>query len=247
MKARWIADQVLNWSVENESGVYLDSRRLQRAYDHLLRAEHFLNSPPASAADRADCISNLRKSLTHRLRLFEAVYNLQPIVNAGKKRPYLKILAEFGVVRPFLLELLLKVRNAIEYRDIAPPAVRRCREFIDVVWYFLRSTDSLLSVQRTGIIFRSCNGELDSPYWISVDISYRPRFTTKVSGWIAFELVSKTSTRSTIPFQGITHTRTERWKDAGHRDKRPEDIWINGRLMLLPKQRVQLIASAFNS
>jgi hypothetical protein len=68
--------------------------------------------------------------------LFERIYNLRGLAGVGKKHSYLTILTEFGVVRPFLLQRLLKVRNAIEYRDVTPPSAARCREFIDVTWYF---------------------------------------------------------------------------------------------------------------
>jgi hypothetical protein len=248
VKTAWISDDVLKWTPQTESGVFLDVRNTQRSYDHLFRAEHFLNSPgQTSAADRADCISNLRKCLTHRLHLFERIYNLRGLASVGKKHSYLTILAEFGVVRPFLLQRLLRVRNAIEYRDVIPPSAARCGEFIDVTWYFLRSTDSLLSVQRAGFILRSIDSsDAESPYWMSSDISYRPRFKATVTGWIPFELVFKSPQTSAIQFRGDIHTRGQRWPKGEHADKRPEDVWIDGRLLPLAEQGVQIITAAFN-
>ena len=247
MKSFWLADEVLNWSAESEGGHILDTRKAQRAYDHLSRAEHFLNSPKPASADRADCISNLRKALTHRLHLFEDVYNLRPALNKGQKRAYLAVLAEAGVVRPFLLERLLKVRNAIEYRDAAPPSVARCHEFIDVVWYLLRSTDSLLSLKRTDLILRQLDdGDEEPPYWISIDITYRPTFRVRGCGWLPFELFSERSTVGTLEFKGEVGTRGQRWKNKAHLDKRPEDIWLNGQLILAPRQSLRLIKVALS-
>ena len=213
MKTIWISDEVLNWTGQAETGTYLDLRDRQRSYDHLARAEYFVASQSSpSAADRADCISNLRKCVTHRLQLFEQVYNLRAVMDAGKKRPYLSVLAEFKLVRPFLMERLLTVRNAIEYRDIAPPSAARCREFIDVIWYFLRSTDSLLSIRRTGFILESAGSDdIESPYWMSNDLSYRPRFKVEARGWLPFEFVVNSSKDSTIQFRGEIGTRGERW------------------------------------
>jgi len=246
MKTMWISDAVLRWSPESQGGIVLDEKKAQRSYDHLFRAEHFLNLPQPGVGDRADCISNLRKCLNHRLRLFESVYNLRRITEVGKKRPYLTVLSDVGIVRPFLLGRLFNVRNAIEYRDSTPPSVARCREFVDVVWYLLRSTDPLLSVKRSDLALAPRNRDQESPYGVSVYLSYRRPFNPKTFGWIPFELVSKTPSDSSIQFKGSSHTRRDRWKNERHMDKRAEDIWIEGRFILSREQRLLLVTAVLN-
>src|SRR5438067_7282171 len=59
---------------------------------------------------------------------------------------------------------LLEVRNDVKYSDATPPDLARCHEFVDIVWYFLRSTDAMLHTQRTGIMLTPP----DSDTWDSV-------------------------------------------------------------------------------
>jgi hypothetical protein len=41
---------------------------------------------------------------------------------------------------------LLKIINDIEHNDARSPEIERCKELVDVVWYFLKSTDSIVKV-----------------------------------------------------------------------------------------------------
>lgn len=240
----WISKAILDWSAESSGGTVVQSGLRQRSYDHLARAEYFLKGGGAVAsADRADCISNLRKCLTHRLQLLEKLYGLRRIAESGKSRPYLQILAEFGVVRPVLLERLLRVRNAIEYRDAQPPTVARCKEFVDLLWYFLRSTDAILSLQRTDIQLSPTPRENDPTFWCSPYVKYKPSLKLEISGWIPSELFFKSAVNEGIPFQGQFYTRGEKWPEQ-HLDKKETDIWLYGRVLPDRNARVGLVGLA---
>lgn len=57
----------------------------------------------------------------------------------------LKTLERLGLVRPLILRELKEVRDAVEHEDAAHPDVDACRNYVDLVWYFLRSTDIFVS------------------------------------------------------------------------------------------------------
>lgn len=186
----------------------------RRSYEHLQRAEYFLSCDAIpSDHDRADCISNLRKCLNHRLKHFESVYNLRFVIDAPKKRPYLEILAELGVARPSLIRGLLQIRNDVEYNDAAPPQVERCREFVDILWYLLRSTDAMLHTARTGLMLTPPDADpWDSVYWCSLDIRYSPIFGVTISGWVPGALASASEKVSYLAIQAESfHTKVEKW------------------------------------
>jgi hypothetical protein len=242
----WLSKTILGWPAYGTGGPVLQPEVRQRSYEHLARAEYFLkNMSTATSADRADCISNLRKCLTHRLQLLEKVYGLRRIAERGKRRPYLQILAEFSLVRPVLLERLLKVRNAIEYRDVQPPSTGRCREFVDLLWYFLRSTDSILSTQRTDIQLSPTPDQVDAPYGCSVDLKYRPRLKIEMSAWLPSDLVFHSAIAEALPFAGEVVQRAQK-RPLRRLDKDPTDIWINGRVVADKAGHVEIITLALN-
>lgn len=89
----------------------------------------------------ADAISNLRKAVNYRITdIFNnlGISNLKMPLGKYKKLEKLEIL---GIVKPLLINKLLTIRNGIEYEGANPPNKEVCKELIDVVWYFYRSTD----------------------------------------------------------------------------------------------------------
>lgn len=89
----------------------------------------------------ADAISNLRKAVNYRITdIFENLGINKLIMPLGKDKK-LEKLELLGIVKPLLINKLLTIRNGIEYRGANPPNKEACKELIDVVWYFYRSTD----------------------------------------------------------------------------------------------------------
>jgi hypothetical protein len=159
----------------------------------------------------------------------------------------LEILAELGVIRPSLIQGLLKIRNDVEYNDAAPPAAEACRNFVDIVWYFLRSTDALLHTARTGIMLTPPDSDpWDSVYWCSVDLEYSPSFDAELSGWIPSHLASTTDNPSYLAVDAESfHTKKEKWTlQSEHADKQDDDFWILGRLLPRPEERHAIIRLA---
>ncbi|MFK2905125.1 hypothetical protein ISP17_14270 [Dyella ginsengisoli] len=94
---------------------------------------------------RVDCIGALRRAINQRLKSLQSVYHFDKLPTNLAKRQLLERMQEFGLVRPTLLKELLEVRNLIEHQDSDPPSLEQCHRFVDIVWYFLKSTDELVT------------------------------------------------------------------------------------------------------
>ena len=99
----------------------------------------------ASQQDRACAIFQLRRALEFRDKALRSTYPLEKIAGSGKKAHW-EILSELNIVLPIMREKLIRLRDDIAHEYVkSPPDVERCQEYSEFVWYFLKSTDHLLS------------------------------------------------------------------------------------------------------
>ncbi len=227
----YLSPDILQWRPHSPGGLILSDADKHRAYDHLLRAEHFIKLEVVEDADLADCLGNLRRAVTHRTQLLEKLYRLRVPLQAGAKKHFIELLAQVGIVRPSFLRALLAARNAVEYRDRKPPSRWRCQEMADAVWYFLRSTDPLVLTRRDYFeLSPSEDGYPDETYGFGVHVRYSSRFRFEISGWSPRDLVSLLPKAGWLEVRADEfYTKQERWKNEPmHADKKDEDCWFSG-------------------
>jgi Protein of unknown function (Hypoth_ymh) len=134
----WISGQIaLIWQESLEVDA---ARRPYEIYQHA--CDRLTND--ASALDRVDAITTLKRAVTQRARVLTEAYGLDALPLRDKPRDHLKLLAYLGIVRPLMLRRLIDIRNFVEHEDRSPPDIDDCLAFADFVWYFLRSTDLLV-------------------------------------------------------------------------------------------------------
>lgn len=225
----WLSNDFLKWNVSLECSTSVSEHLWKRSYDIWDRA-CFLIEKSNNQFDLSDGIANLKRSLNHRLSLIENIYHLKNINFSDKPKGYLELLEYYGLVRPFIMKNILLIRNDIEHNDAEPPELSRCKELIDVVWYFLKSTDSL--VQRVGDSFNFClydnNGE-ETNYWLSIDIDYTQGTVFGISGWVPCNMISfeKKDSFFLVHAEKI-HSKGEFSNLENHQDKLSTDKWITG-------------------
>ena len=112
-----------------------------------------------SDLDRVDCIGTLKRAINHRLKAIQATYNFDQLPTTRPKKQILEKLQDYGLVRPVIIKELLEVRNGIEHNDAAPPETPRCEFYVDVVWYFLKSTDTLVDMAVDSIVYEDDQSE----------------------------------------------------------------------------------------
>lgn len=153
----WVSSTVLEWGYHNEhgSGPSLDDQNptVWRAHE-IWRHANSLISENCSSFALSDAIANLKRAINHRLQSLSKAYCFNALPFSSDKKTLEKF-QHYGIIRPSMLRELFEVRNAIEHRDADPPSLVRCEQYVDFVWYFLKSTDSLLLMQADDVVFWS--------------------------------------------------------------------------------------------
>lgn len=223
-----------------ESSNPLDSNAWERAYQIWSHAVELMNSSKDNSY-RVDVITTLKRAVDHRLSLLEDIYKFDKIPIQPKPQRRLERLEYWGIIRPSMLKRLIDIRNAIEHEDEIPPEWDRCLEFVDFVWYFLRSTDSLCKQQVQEFMienevnheFRWMNVKVDTNDWTIVvkgwcpaaDFSFR-----ETNNWIGIESVEyETRAEGLVRVQAIF---SEERSDMYHHLKEGDqtDIFFSGRI-----------------
>jgi hypothetical protein len=139
----WIDSSILHWSSNKEATIVYGKDERKRAYEILAHAEGILANP-ATPLHLVDALTTMKRALDHRVRLLNDRYVFEKIPLAGKPKRSFEVFAYFGIMKPRMVSQLIQIRNKLEHEDAEPPALDRCQEFAELVWYFLRSTDSLI-------------------------------------------------------------------------------------------------------
>ena len=149
-RSMWIPIEVLDWPASTESmgGRNTDWESHYKPWEH---ANESL-SGRASLQDRASAILQLRRAIDLRDKALKAVYALDRIPCLAKSA-YPKILTDLGIVMPLMRKKLIDLRNEVAHEKVNPDVdLDRCLEYCEFTWYFLKSTDHLLSapIQEIG-------------------------------------------------------------------------------------------------
>lgn len=237
----WVDNEVFNWSPLSQGGSLPDRGPRLRAYELWEHAESLI-SGSTTELHLADAISTLKRCLNQRLKLIEQMYNLKKIVPNYSPKGYLEILEAFSLVRPLMLKKLMSIRNAIEHKDSKPPSKGRCLELLDLIWYFLKSTDSILRRQPDSLEYslNDTNGH-EPLYGYTLDFDLHHKKPLRIWGWFPHEMISSCPKESSTKIQPKTfHTKAEKWSDClHHKDKRDQDLWIIGNLY--PDEKIKIL------
>jgi len=147
---------------------------VSRGQDIWRHARARLNDIP-SELDRVDCIGTLKRAINHRLKAIQATYHFDRLPTKRQKKQTLEKLQDYGIVRPAIIKELLEVRNGIEHNDTPPPDTAKCAFYVDIVWYFLKSTDSLVDMAVDSIHYEDDQSES------AVIIAIKPREDWRVT------------------------------------------------------------------
>jgi hypothetical protein len=152
----WFQFDPTEWEPDASSVGLGDEVKVQRAYD-IWRHADGLCTDVANESVRVDIVTNLKRCIAQRISLLKETYSLKNLARTAQWRNVedLDILANLGLVRPLLLRKLHAIRNAVEHEDASPPNAGECRDFVELVWYFLKSTDLTVREIRSGYEFVS--------------------------------------------------------------------------------------------
>ena len=180
--------------------------------------------------DKIDCLSALKRCINHRVKSIYKTHDIHNLPSVHGKKKTLEKLHEYGIVRPSLLQDLFKIRNDIEHEDKDPPSTDTCEKYLDIVWYFLKSTDDL--VYTFNDLFAYQNPEKDfnsgeevvvamSGNWDKVEVTAKQsmsvvRMRKPAGNWIEVNNLVKTKEDSDVLLKGKINLSTDGLKVLAH-------------------------------
>jgi hypothetical protein len=182
----YLSSEFLDWYAESDGGAILDAEAIHRAYE-IWRHARDRAALDATDLDCIDAIGALRRAVNHRLKFLRGIYNLDHLPSALGKKQTLERLRELGIVRPAIVKELLGVRNLIEHEDTEPPDTKQSRYYVDIVWYFLKSTDKLLDFRCEDVNFLHDDGKQS----VLLKIDFANGWQTRVSASVEPKLLSE--------------------------------------------------------
>jgi hypothetical protein len=226
----YLSGEIFSWPYDHQSRRFASGNYVSRAREIWRHARDRL-SGQAVDLDRTDCMTSLKRTINHRLKALEAEYAISTLPTTRTKKQALETLQDYGLVRPSLLAELMKVRNDIEHNDTPPPDLRTCYMYVDVVWYFLKSTDQLLDMVIVDIVYD--NPETNSA--LTLEFQTASTWQVKVSGIVRPDLLRESQRKGDLEI--LDYTRSPRSTD--------KDIRFSGIVNLEPGAFLRLAHDYF--
>lgn len=245
-KTLYISSEILKWETLISTTSSGDINNIKRPYEILYHSNNLIESG-STEFDLSDAIGNLKRALNHRLKAIESYYAFNSIKFPGKPKSHLETLELYGLARPYIIKKLMDIRNDIEHKDTKPPKKERCKELIDITWYFLKSTDRLVTSIPLDIELSPLN--LPEKYWGSVGAK-RNWKTLNLKGWFPSHYISRKPFEKSFRLNcSVTHDGSY-WKDKYeeiHKDKTTEDIWLDGILKIDDSEKHLFVRKFFEA
>lgn len=230
---RYLSNFFLSWYVSTEGASCLDRRIMKRAYDMWHHACRILFKENIDEFHLTDALTTLKRSLNYRLKSLENCYFFRKMPVFPKGQKFLEFLETLNIVRPFMLKQLMEIRNDIEHNDAKPPSYKRCKELLDVVWYFLKSTDPLLKNIYDNLYFEKSDKGILSNYSLVIDFQKDKNWKTDIRGWIPQKAIYLKEEKDTIKIKlNEIHTKNKNQQIRKiHNRRKDTDLYIKGQLL----------------
>jgi len=235
MTPAWLNPSILEWELNISSWHSGNEDQVRRPYQHWHHANLLVESA-TSEFERTDVVTTLKRAVDSRLRHLNDVYRFKAIPLADKPDGIVETLGYFGIIRPMLISELLEVRNRVEHQDMEPPSQPRCRELVEFVWYFVRSTDLL--VRQVADDFELGGGP-DDAYGLTVTIRKDGGWVLELWGWLPPDLLSDVERPSWFRLdlqrsETAQHIKAQQRLAHGetyHETRSDEDVLVEGRIL----------------
>jgi hypothetical protein len=224
----WLPEDIFTWNATSSGGHYfVSSKLIQRSYT-IWEHSKTLIEESTNDLQLSDGILNLKRSFNQRLKLIEDIYSFKSIEISNKPKGYLELLEKYGIVRPYLMTKLLSIRNDIEHNDAPPPNINKCKELLDVVWYFLKSTDSIVKIVNNANFDLLDDLDEETQYGFEANIDYDSRpLTIKLNGWFPDDIISTTIKPHYFRIiVEVFHDKQDWGSHEHHKERIDTDKWI---------------------
>jgi hypothetical protein len=228
-----LSTDFFTWPHDNTEGSGCDYSLMYRAHEIWRHSKDCLANDP-SEFNRIDCISSLRRSINHRLKTLSSVYGLEALPSLRSKKQILEKFQDYGLIRPALIKDLLEVRNLIEHEDAEPPETEKCLYYVDIVWYFLKSTDSLLQMKIDALSYESEDGRCE----LFVRLKPELVWDVRIQGTVLKTMLSEQATQDHLFLDNFCQKESPGDPDMSQ---------ISGRVVLSVEHLTQLARDYFGA
>ncbi|MFM0251680.1 hypothetical protein [Paraburkholderia sediminicola] len=228
----YLSSEFLEWYPKSEGGAVLEVDAVFRAYEIWRHARDRVVLG-ATDLDCIDAIGALRRAVNHRLKFLRSTYNFDHLPSTLGKKQTMERLQEFGIVRSAIIKDLLDVRNLIEHEDSEPPDIKQCRYYVDIVWYFLKSTDKLLDYRAEYLNF----SHEDDKQFVELEVDHANGWRAKIRAKVEPELISESVSPGAIFVDDVEKTE----------NSTNGLFWMTGKASFTGDQLVRLARGCFSS
>jgi hypothetical protein len=161
----WLSPEILSWNMGVLNPRTSPDLDFLKPYDLFRHAKKRLGAvddkenPDQENPALAEVVYHLRRAIEHREKQLADKFNLSGLpfeVPSNKKNPRIdERLYQLDIIQPILLRKLNDLRNLITHEQKDPSGKDKLliNELSEFTWYFIRSTDSFLGRNISGIIF----------------------------------------------------------------------------------------------
>lgn len=182
----WINNIIIDWEANSESAMLSSPNSITLTYELWEHAESILSNNQTNNY-LSDAIINLNKAIGLRIKALNQNYHFNNSPFKTKDKKILGQLEEFGLIGPKLLNEITTLRNNIEHNDNPPPTHKKCLDYLEICWYFLKATDLHVLETKDSIIFTNPN---NNKYWVSFEIDFDKNWHAELRGWLPPSLIS---------------------------------------------------------
>ncbi len=233
IKSIWIDSNMLYWPVNGSVGCY-SGEDIASCYEYWEYAETLINKFD-DKFHLQDSIKNLKYVVDKRIKQIERVYDFKSHFPSKK---VFEIYEELGIVKGFVIKNLFKLRNNIEHNEVEINEKEKCRDFLDTVWYFLKSTDLLVNSSNVANDFyKDINSD---DIIINIDVNDPKLKDANIRGTIEKHMISYQEKEDYIQ---INDVKINSLLDIN--DKKENIIQFEGKIVLTKKIIIQLAKRIF--
>ena len=204
MKMIWISPAFLKWDICASLRTRVSATVTSRPYAMLDHGEDLLRHHVGELF-RVDAILTMKRALDLRLKRLNRLYAFDRLCGKEIPKHLIQKLEYCNIIRPLMVRKLLDLRNVLEHQQKIPPPVDRCEEFLEFVWYFLRSTDWITSASIDRIQYE--HPRYKQNYGIECWKSHD--WTFRLNAWLPATMVSQSPRRDWLHL-AVSEIRTRR-------------------------------------
>lgn len=208
----FISKKVLDWYCDEEGGSSFPTEYSYRGHEIWRHARNRL-AADCNDLDRIDCIGALKRAVNHRIKSIVQAYHFELLPSSHGKKRTLEKLREYGLVRPSIITALFEVRNSIEHVDADPPSLDQCVNYVDLVWYFLKSTDELVKMYKDGPVYTLFDESWTAESWFGLSPRLDKDWSFAARGSLPAELTR--TRKSSSQYLEIKDAEIKRSKGKG--------------------------------